>query len=535
MIHRFYYSTTTPDANLAFDTSLANESNRSIRIFYYVQTIEIDTSAHFHHWRIAGNNAGSWVGWTNPSVQYLRRNLLDARLDGHSINQHISGRELATEQFNEWSQALYDHIMDLWSPCGLCHDWNCPDTDNEDEHSACENCGHENLNRWGHNTIELQSSQFCGNTVEELDTCSQCEDMAVDGLATCEYSGSLMANTDHAMTGPDGYWYCEDHWHETFYMCSDCEVTEHVDDVYEYHGYSLCETCYEERGGCTCEACDPRPRGRRRPSSVINSWDYRPHLIFHPSVPTNPKKPLYIGMELEISFRGYEWKCELSGWYNHGIDKDLIYIKSDSSVQSGAEFVTHPMEPRWALKNFPFDKFDDLINDDALLAHESHSSAGTHIHMNKEAFTTAHLWKFLQIHYRMSHFLKLLGGREDTGYASFQNDTDRMRKDLLKIVKEKDKGQNYDRYAAVNLRNEHTIELRYPASGCSSKSIKKNIELALALYEFSDYVSIEDVRNGAIDDAGYFLEWITAGNYEHLQAWIEERLPTPKKLKERSH
>ena len=65
--------------------------------------------------------------------------------------------------------------------------------------------------------------------------------------------------------------------------------------------------------------------------------------------------------------------------------------------------------------------------------------------------------------------------------------------------------------------------------------IKKNIEWALALYEYTDYVKVYDVRDGAFDDPGYFLAWINNGNYPHLASWINKLFPVPKPLKARAY
>ena len=533
MINRFFYQgRRNSGLHLAFDPNIHEQR---IAVYHYLMPEqEINAVGHFAHCKISRGNIGSWVGWNRPSVEYLRNQISRASLDNHTIEWWTQHRVGVYDDFLEWSQTLYDAILNKWDMCETCESWYCPDPNNEEAHFDCPNCGYENRQRDQMITMEIRSSVNCERVVELIEACDMCEEDVITEHYSCEYSGQLCEDPDLMLNGDD-YMYCESHFDDVFTYCNVCDgVIRHDASWGTQEHDTLCHECYIDGGGCDCESCDPRSSRNRR-AGVIQSWDYRPHLQFHPPVPTNPKKPLYIGLELEISFGNYDWQSNLGCWYNEGIDQDLIYIKSDSSVSQGCEFVTHPMEPRWALKNFPFEKFNQLITNEWLQARESHDSAGTHIHMNKEAFTQAHLWKFLQVHYRLPKFLRVLGGRGDTGYASFgQADNERQRKDLMKIVKEKDKGQNYDRYCAVNLRNEHTVELRYPASGTSEPAIRKNIELALALYEFSDFITVEDVKDGAIDDPGYLLHWIRSNDYPALTDWIDTRIPKPRQLKART-
>jgi hypothetical protein len=66
--------------------------------------------------------------------------------------------------------------------------------------------------------------------------------------------------------------------------------------------------------------------------------------------------------------------------------------------------------------------------------------------------------------------------------------------------------------------------------------IRKNIEWALALYEFSGYIDMKDVREGALKDPGNLLWFINdrRDQYPNLYAWIQKEVPQPKALRERT-
>jgi hypothetical protein len=72
------------------------------------------------------------------------------------------------------------------------------------------------------------------------------------------------------------------------------------------------------------------------------------------------------------------------------------------------------------------------------------------------------------------------------------------------------------------------------AGGIQPDTIKKNIEWAKALYEFTDYVSISDIKQGAIDEPGYLADWILSGDYPNLSRFIRKELVIPRALPERT-
>ena len=284
-----------------------------------------------------------------------------------------------------------------------------------------------------------------------------------------------------------------------------------------------------------CTACLAM---RNLPHRGIGSWDWVPPLVYHPETPTNPKKPLYVGVEVEMAWDANRTNNTLRNVWLAKLPEDLIWAKGDSSVHNGFEVVTHPMEPEWALKSgeFPWDLFDMAIE---LGAYETHRSCGQHVHMSKEAFTPAHMWKMLQIHIKLPEFCGLVGGRgADHNYGSLNRNIVMDYKTVTRIAKEKGKLPDdftISRSSGVNLRPNYTIELRYPAGATKSNWIKKNIEWVWALYRFTDYLDVRDVREGALENPGYLMWWLAKheDDFPNLMEWIDERLPRPVALRER--
>lgn len=272
------------------------------------------------------------------------------------------------------------------------------------------------------------------------------------------------------------------------------------------------------------------------PMRFVRSWNYRPNLEFHPDIPTDPLRPLYIGIELEMSWPGWTGavRDEASDWleameieYN-----GLLYAKSDSSVSDGFEVVTHPMEPQWALDNFPFQFFQDAIN---MGARETHNSVGTHIHIDKASLTTAQLWKILMLHQNLSQFCGTVGGRgTNTTYANWQNNT-WINENIKTIAQQK--GQAFgqaQRYVPVNVQNEQTIELRYMAGSIEPDMIRKNIEWVQALYDFTNYITVQDIKQGVLKDQSYLAGWVLNGKYPSLANYVKQNLVIPAAMPERT-
>lgn len=269
-----------------------------------------------------------------------------------------------------------------------------------------------------------------------------------------------------------------------------------------------------------CANCE---NSQSNPRELIESWNYRPSLEFHPEVPTDPLRPLYIGIELEMTWpqhhRGgarqlaYDWLTELTTTH-----EGLLYVKGDSSVEDGWEVVTHPMEPDWALENFPFDFFQEAIDHGASA---THTSTGTHVHIDKASLTTAQLWKMLQLHYKLKDFCGIMGGRgTNASYASWEQG-ESMKARFAQIAREKGRAfEGEARYVPVNVRNEHTIELRYMAGGISPDIIRKNIEWVKALYDFTDYISVQDIKQGVLNSPAYLLGWVLNGSYPSVAQYL---------------
>ena len=456
------------------------------------------------------SNLSSWVQ-SGGAVDFVARAFRNIRIgDRSSIRQCI----YSATDYEDMLYFLFVVFGELWATCEECGLLGCSGTE---DHTFCDSCDavlhHRTQSRsWrvydendNYTVASAPLCEPCGN--HQIHRCGSCSYFYTD-----HYGGVVRLNLSR-----EAWW------------CPDCRVASNVDTCADcgdlYAGRNLHE--FEDSQYCLGCAREVFNLG------IIEDWNYTPAYQFHPPIPTNPEKPLYIGIELEASLGYMEPDGIPAQAWIGGLDTDVVFVKSDSSVTNGFEAVSHPMEPRWALEHFPFEAFDKLID---LGAEATHRSTGTHVHMNKESFSSSHLWKLLQVHYRLPVFCTMVGGRTSDDWGSFtKNGMKTQRNRALRIAKAKGKEfEHIDRYVAVNLRPEHTIELRYMRGGIKPAEIKKNMEWALALYEFTSFITASDVTDGALNDPGFLWGWIRDNNYPNLQAWIQERQPAPRKLRSRT-
>lgn len=315
-------------------------------------------------------------------------------------------------------------------------------------------------------------------------------------------------------------------------------------------GYMICIQCVS----CIfsrCTNCNRLAQGRNitrcnncRANYQVRNYSYKPEPNFKPEA---KPKTLFMGIELETCFsRGtnaFTWVERYGGDY---FASDLFYIKSDGSLTNGVEIVTHPFTPEWGLEHFPFETFDSLV--DAGIFLKNHSSSGQHIHISKDAFTAAHLWKFCMMHWNYKPLIEKIGGRTynfspeiaipprtqrtvtRNGWIILDDisepvtDKERLTKSATAATKG---AANRLREVALNLQNPQTIELRYPAGTAVGKEIKKNIQWIAAAFEFSKALRVEDIKEHVLADTGYLHGFIYDNNdkWPELASWIKTKAP----------
>ena len=265
----------------------------------------------------------------------------------------------------------------------------------------------------------------------------------------------------------------------------------------------------------------------------IRSYSYRPNPIFHRV--NNKKKSVLISdygvskYDLPILHFGVEIEVDRHNDYDDDYDDDIIiegnnfaslvnivgrsiknsnlfYSKSDSSLtEQGVEVVSHPFS--WNFwKTFGRDMYDGLFS--ALLASGYHSDeskrAGMHIHVSKASINKTQLHKLLWFIYESPNLMNVIAQRTSDRWASLKwssllgeygKRNFATKRNLVASISNRKYSKYADRYTAVNLQPDNTIELRMFNGTLNIMTLSKSIEFIHSLLNYCTNTSFKDIVN----------------------------------------
>ena len=375
--------------------------------------------------------------------------------------------------------------------------------------------------------VTVYECASCGQTTED-----EGHYIEINEKLYCDECGIQCARCDDII-GSDGYHiadrgesWCDGCRSDYASWCESCEET-YSDRVSFYdindEDYARCEYCssrfyswcdtHDEYYNDYCATCDTSPSSR-----TINDYSYKPDPIFI----GKDKHNLYFGIEVETEI----WSRDIDGASSHAQDATTFYLKHDSSIGSnspynGFEVVSHPHTiEAWQDPDNPMLKYlDDIRRDFQARSWDAKSSCGLHIHISRAGFGSgAHTHRFLSLVYSNAIEMSKLGGRKGSNYAKFSDvykfdDYGRPYRDF------RDKIHNCrmtERYSAVNTLNRETLELRWFQGTLKRDGIIANIQLAHAMVEYTRYLTVAQVREGALR-WDRFAHWVASiGVYPQL-------------------
>jgi len=182
-----------------------------------------------------------------------------------------------------------------------------------------------------------------------------------------------------------------------------------------------------------------------------------------------------------------------------------IVIDDNGQTMRGFEIVSHPYSfdywhtPDLAIFNF----MEKIRTEYKARSWDAKSSCGLHIHISRAGFSSgAHTHRFLALIYSNSIEMSKLGGRKGSSYAKFDDiwkfdDYGRPYRFYKDKVHWK-RGHSTERYSAVNTNNRETIELRWFRGTLNRSGILASIQLAHACVEYTRYLTVAQVRDGAL-------------------------------------
>jgi len=339
---------------------------------------------------------------------------------------------------------------------------------------TCDHCGNDvactSMRR-------VYSVDSWGDRVSQrMEICEDCE----DSLVSCDSCGNPFMNGDglERICGSDICPACRSAY---YYSCESCGDWVHVDDAVMRDDYAYCEGC----------APAESPNDER-----INSYSYRPKPVFY------GKGPLFFGCELEVNYVDERIE-EAVDYALDTLGEDHVYLKEDGSLTNGFEIVTHPHS------------FEELCNlwrefkpSHRLMTSAKSGECGFHVHVSRKALTRLQIQKLVVFINAPENaaLVDKVAQRSNNGYCQKKS------KALGHC------GHSTDRYEAINLCNENTIEYRIFNGNTRPERILKNIEFVHATIHWVNTVSYRELTSTR------FIEYVTKRRklYPNLVAFLSD-------------
>jgi hypothetical protein len=316
-------------------------------------------------------------------------------------------------------------------------------------------------------------------------------------------------------------WYLRDdcirvgsHWeHENdafyCYMCS--RGCSDADSCTDPNGASICERCYDYNV-CSCNNCgeqqwcdestldeDGYCTECAEPASLISGYSDKTAN----RLKSETKDKLRFGVELEVE--GYDTAEQAAEYIRQHLPATYCTLKRDGSLgESGVEIVTRP-DSMAVHKRM----FGALFKDSPgkALSSWTNGRCGMHVHVSKAALSQLQIGKMLCFLNEPAavNFISKIAGRKPCNWC--------------KVHKKKitDTRREHDRYTALNVTNNHTVEVRIFKGTLAEAGFMKNLEFVQALVEFTAPAS-RSISQATSHRA--FCEWLPKKAYPHLHAFL---------------
>lgn len=362
------------------------------------------------------------------------------------------------------------HRQFLRTECGHCA-WQCADCDewfsqsvhddaglNADGNEVCESC-HENYSY----------CEGCENTVHN-------DDYTGDMCTNCHDSHAVEEEESPTRTESEELSVLRRQYQEArrAYDLANTDATRHV--------YIQAERAYERAAGEEDERRRTTSWGVWPPPRVINDYQYKPSPMFYHkgeciALSTVPTDMPFYGIEVESECMGNEMGRELE---KRVCTDPIWYAKRDSSIAAGAEFVSHPCSfSDWMRHDFSlFAK----LRENGWRSYDTRT-CGMHVHIRRMAFSQLGIVKLMRLfRVHADLFLKLSRRRDITALSTFSRINLNNDRELQELAGRK--WAHSERYAAINLENRSTVEIRIFRGTLDPAGIKRNIALCHALVSF---------------------------------------------------
>lgn len=419
----------------------------------------------------------------------------------------------------------------------------------------CEDCAENDAFYCDHCESNFACDDYSHYDVGGETWCDDCTDR---DATMCNECGHFYPNDDITYIESGDYYVCEGCLDDYYYRCDNCGEWVHANDVLdmgngyyyccadcaENAGYTYCDNCcewvadddYDSEAGMCYECARERieefrndeDEGTNRVglgaddtmarsnNARVRGYHCAPPLEFWGARnPTWGGRNHHKGIELEVdaphnsSFRLQRALNEIDA-----LAGEHLFFEHDGSLREGFEIITHP-HTKEAFYALPWQEILKACSSNGFSSHDI-GTCGLHIHYSREVFgadeetqadNIAKLMQFFELYY--DEIVKV--SRRTAEQLRWATKYDIKGKKLLKDIS---KRKMRDHYKAVNVGNEHTVEIRIMRGTLNLKSF-------LACNDFVDTIVRNSCRIGWSDTTDDF-EWLV-GLKPETKAYLRKR------------
>ena len=346
----------------------------------------------------------------------------------------------------------------------------------------------------------------CEDCIESYDYCDYNE-------YHTEYGTRTVQNTENEIEDDRSVWRNYD-----IYECDDCgDLYRECDMHFDDYGNAICEDCYDDhyvtccecgriihdydsywRNDCAyCEDCDPGEN-----DFIENYGHTRYGLDFYrcDDEPVTTKE--YFGVELEVDEGDDKNECAKEIDSESGMK---MYFKEDGSLgDEGFEIVSSPATLRYHLENA---NWEEMINKAKSYGFRSHdtSTCGMHVHVSRKAFGETyveqelHIAILMMLESKFAEKFHTFARRYSSQWAK-DNLIDIDKNDDYKAIKEKSDAFKSDRYYAINVCNDATVEFRCFKGTLKYTTFVATLQFVATMTRYCQQITTADVESVQWED-----------------------------------
>ncbi len=324
---------------------------------------------------------------------------------------------------------------------------------------------------------------------------------------------------------------CLDCYKKYYYRCSKCGKIRSLDlnkeNSNRHNGTDSYLVYYDIETGKNrfiCEFCQRRDR-------VINYSGYTPELKFH----ADEFAMRFLGVELEVDRP--ESGDRISDTYenrdghvynilNIANKKDTqknLYVKSDSSLHSGFEMVSHPMTLDYHMNHMPWKEIMSYLIEAGYLSNDT-ETCGLHIHVNRDSFGYAEKDQNRAIA-RLIYFTEKINAK----LCQFSRRTHNQLQEWARSYGRRNKPENYieltcsnqyDKYRSINLSHRDTVEFRIYKGTLNYNTFIASLQLTNELCRLAAMSSDDEIEKMGWAD---FIKGINPEKNRELMEYLKKQ------------